>query len=75
VARDRVAADYRPSPANAPGPRRELDLATLKASEAVAASCAEIAGLVRDGGPLPPGLLGQACRAVTELDGNGLPVP
>lgn len=75
MARDRIASDYLPSPANAPGQRRELDLASVQASEAVAASCAAIQARIRDGAPLPPGLLGRACQAVIELDDTGLSVP
>ena len=75
VARDRVVSDYLPSPANAPRQRTELDLAVLGASEAVAARCAAIARHARGGAPPPPGLIGDARQALTELNDRGLTVP
>lgn len=75
VARDRVASGYLPSPANAPRQRRELNLAMLGASEAVAAHCAAIASCSRGGAPPPAGMIRDARQALTELNDRGLAVP
>ena len=74
VARDRIASDYLPSPANAPRQRRELGLTTLRASEAAAARCTAIARQARDGKPLPPALLDEGRQTVRQLDDEGLAV-
>jgi hypothetical protein len=67
VTRDQIASAYLPSPANAPGQRRDLDLAMLQASETVAACCTAIAGQAREGTSLPPAMVAEADRAVREL--------
>lgn len=73
--RDRVATDYSPTPANAPGLRRDLDLERLAASEAVAEQCRTLAGLVRDGLELPADQLGEVQRAVREVEDRGVALP
>jgi hypothetical protein len=75
VARDRIASGYLPSPANAPGQRRDLDLAALQASEAVTACCTAIAGRAREGTMLSAAMVAEAGRAVAELTDGGLVVP
>jgi hypothetical protein len=75
VARDRIASGYLPSPANAPGQRRDLDLAILQASEAVTACCTSIAGQAREGMMLPTAMVAEAGRAVRELTEGRLVVP
>jgi hypothetical protein len=74
VARDQIASAYLPSPANAPGQRRDLDLATLQASEAVMACCSAIAGQAGEGTSLPPAMVAAADRAVRGLTDGGLVV-
>jgi hypothetical protein len=75
VARDRIASGYLPSPANTPGQRHELDLATLQASETMAACCTAIAGRARKGTSLPAGMVAEADRAARELTNGRLVVP
>jgi hypothetical protein len=68
VVRDRVAADYVPTPPNAPRSRRELDLSRPAASEALLTTCAEVARAVRDGAAVPPAELGAAQVALRVVD-------
>ena len=75
VARDRLASDYVPSPANAPRQRRELGLAALDATETVAACCAAAARHARGGAAVPADLLSAARQALADLDDKGLAVP
>ena len=74
VARDQIISALLPSPANAPGQRRDLDLAALQASETVVACCTAIAGQAGEGTSLPPAMVGEADRAVRELTDGGLVV-
>jgi hypothetical protein len=74
VARDQIASGYLPSPANAPGQERDLDLAMLQASETLVAACAAIADHAREGMSLPLAMVAEADRAVRELTDGGLVV-
>jgi hypothetical protein len=73
--RDRVASDYSPSPANAPGLRSDLDLERLLASEAVSEQCKALTSLVRDGLELPAAQLEEARVAVREVEDRGVALP
>jgi len=73
--RDRVACGYAPSPANAPGLRRELDLEQLAASEALGEHCRALAGLVRSGLQLPSDQLNEVREAVRQVEDRGVALP
>lgn len=72
---DRVASDYSPSPANAPGLRRDLDLERLLASEAVGERCRTLAGTVRAGLQVSAAQLSEVREAVREVEDRGLALP
>lgn len=72
VARDRVACDYSPSPANGRGQGRELDLDRLLASEVVEQRCRALARQLHDGLPVHPAQLSEVKQAVLGVDDRGL---